>query len=969
MTSRGAAAESDDRERLLQALASVLRELGRSPRDARAVGLDARLDADLGLDSLTRVELLARVEQIFGVRIAERTFAEAETVHDLLQALRAARGQPAAPAQPARAPAADAPRAAPEGRAAPEDTPTLIDALEWHAREHPERVHVHLLGERDEVTPLTYGELLSRASRVAGGLVARGLSPGESVAIMLPTGVEYLQSFVAVLLAGGTPVPIYPPARAKQIEEHFRRHARILDNARARILITFGQVRRLSTLLTARVPGLETLVTPEELAHGAALDLRPRVAPQDVAFLQYTSGSTGDPKGVVLTHGNILASLRSMRRALDVHPDDVFVSWLPLYHDMGLIGAWLGALVVGFPLVLMSPLAFLARPERWLHVIERFGGTVSGGPNFAYELCNRRVADEVVAGLDLRSWRLAFNGAEPVSPQTMERFTQRFAGAGFAPRAMTPVYGLAEATLGVAFTPVGRGPRLDRIARDAFRTDGVARPDAGEDALTMVSSGVAIPGFEVRIADASGREAADREEGEIEFRGPGVTSGYHRNPEASRALFHGDWARSGDRGYLADGELYVTGRNKDVVIRAGRNLYPYVLEQAVGEVEGVRRGCVAVFGSNDPVSGTERLVVLAETRETDPARRDAMRDAIAQLTLEHLELPADDVVLAPPQTVLKTSSGKIRRTALAAGYADGTLERPDRAPWLQVLRLGLASLGPMLRRWWRRAARHAYVARFALALALSVCWAWPAVVLLPGRRRRWRVARAAARGFLAAAGIKLRVERDDDDPGAAPAGLPVILVANHQSYLDGLVLVAALDEPVRFVAKRELARSRFARPFLDAMDVLYVERFERAASIDAARELTDALSRGARLAFFPEGTFHRMPGLLPFQLGAFDAAVAAGAWLQPLIIDGTREVLRGDEWYPRRHGVRVRLLAPLAAPAADGSRWAAAVRLRDTVRARMLAATAEPDLATRDALADLAERRSRAAGPGVGSDG
>jgi len=956
-----APAEADDRERLLQALAEILRELGRRAHAAHAVDLDARLDADLGLDSLTRVELLARVEQIFDVRIAERAFAEAETVGDLLDALRVARGQPASGRDAPRQPCVPA-RPAAEGRAAPDDTPTLVDVLEWHAHEHPERVHVHLYGERGEVTPVTYGDLLSGASRLAGGLVARGLAPGESVAIMLPTGVEYLQSFMAVLLAGGTPVPIYPPARAKQIEEHFRRHARILDNARARTLITFAQVRRLSTLLTTRVPGLETLVTPDELAASAALDLRPRLSADGVAFLQYTSGSTGDPKGVVLTHGNILASLRSMRRALDVHPDDVFVSWLPLYHDMGLIGAWLGALLVGVPLVLMSPLTFLARPERWLQAIQRFGGTVSGGPNFAYELCNRRVSDEVAAGLDLASWRLAFNGAEPVSPRTIERFTQRFARAGFSPRAMTPVYGLAEATLGVAFTPVGRGPRVDRIAREAFHREGVARPDSAADALTLVSSGVAIPDFEVRVADDAGREAGDREEGEIEFRGPGVTCGYHRNPEASRALFHGDWARSGDRGYLADGELYVTGRNKDVVIRAGRNLYPYALEQAVGDVEGIRRGCVAVFGSSDAASGTERLVVLAETREVDQARRESMRAAIEQLTLEHLDLPADDVVLAPPQTVLKTSSGKIRRSALATRYADGRLATPDRAPWLQVLRLGLDSVLPLLRRGWRRAARDAYVVRFALALALSVAWAWPAVVLLPGRSRRWRVARAAARGFLGAAGIGLRVERDGDAAVAAPPGHGEILLANHQSYLDGLVLVAVLEEPVRFVVKRELAASRVARPFLDALDVLYVERFERAASIGAAREVGEALAAGSRLAFFPEGTFHRMPGLLPFQLGAFDAAVASGARLWPVVIAGTREVLRGDEWYPRRHDVEVRFLAPQDVPAATGSRWESALRARDAVRARMLAATTEPDLASRDALRDLASRRREAGG-------
>jgi len=938
----------DAAERLLEVLAALLGELGREP--VARPQLDARLDADLGLDSLSRVELLSRIERAFGVRLAERVIAEAETPRDLLRAVEGARV--ASPAAARDAPSPPAEGAARGGASAPDDIPTLVDALEWHAREHPQRVHVQLLDEDEQVQPLTYAALLEAASRLAAGLVARGLGPGDAVAIMLPTGREYLEAFVGVLLAGGTPVPVYPPARAKQIEEHFLRHARILTNAGARMLVTFDEVKQVSRLLAARVPGLEHLATPAELAASGPLGLRPALSPQQVAFLQYTSGSTGDPKGVVLTHANILASLRSMRRALRATPDDVFVSWLPLYHDMGLIGAWLGALVVGFPLVLMSPLAFLARPERWPQAIHRFGGTISGGPNFAYELCVRRVHDEHLEGVRLDGWRLAFNGAEPVLPGTIERFGERFAPFGFDARAMMPVYGLAEATLGVAFTPLGRGPRVDRISREALFTRSLARPASGGDAMEVVSSGIAIPDFELRVVDDAGREAADREEGEIEFRGPGCTSGYHRNPDATRRLFHGDWLRSGDRGYLADGELHVTGRDKDVVIRAGRNVYPYALEQAVAEIEGVRRGCVAVFGSGDPESGTERLVVLAEVREQDPVRHDAIRREIESLTLAHLDLPADEVVLAPPHTVLKTSSGKIRRAALGERHARGELLARERAPWLQVLVLGAESALPAARRALRRLRALGYAVWFAAALALTVLWAWPAVVLLPGRRARWGAARAAARTLLALAGIRLRVH------GTPPPAGGGVLVANHQSYLDGLVLVAVLAEPFAFVAKRELRESGFARRFLDALGVLYVERFEAGRGVDDAAAIVRALGRGERVAFFPEGTFHRMPGLLPFQLGAFEAAVAAGVQVFPAVIAGTRNVLRGEEWFPRRHPVEVRFLEPVAAGASGGSaRWSAAVQLRAEVRARMLAASAEPDLDSRNALAELAARR------------
>jgi 1-acyl-sn-glycerol-3-phosphate acyltransferase len=540
----------------------------------------------------------------------------------------------------------------------------------------------------------------------------------------------------------------------------------------------------------------------------------------------------------------------------------------------------------------------------------------------------------------------------------MSRFSERFRGHGFDPLAMTPVYGLAEATLGVAFTPVGRGPRVEGIAREALYARGIAQPARGPEAMQAVSSGVPIPGFEVRIVDDAGREAPDRQEGEVEFRGPGVTGGYLRNAEATRALFHDTWARSGDRGYLADGELYITGRNKDVVIRGGRNLYPYALEQAIAEVEGVRRGCVAVFGSADPDGGTERLVVLVETRERDPARRDELRARVASLTHEHLDLAADEVVLAPPHTVLKTSSGKIRRAALAERHARGRLVTRTRAPWLQVLGLAADSVVPTLRRSARRFAAGAYAVWFAMVLAINVLWAWPAVVLVPGTRRSWTIARLASRSVLALAGIRLQVRGEatfDDRRG--------MLVVNHQSYLDGLVLVASLDAPVAFVVKRELRSSRFARPFLDALGVLYVERFERERSVGDARRVADALVRGTRVAFFPEGTFHRMPGLLPFQLGAFEAAVATATAVQPVLIAGTRHVLRGNEFFARRGAVEVRFLEPVAVGGIeDGGRWKAAVALREKVREMMLCASAEPDLAMRDALAELTERRREQGG-------
>src|SRR3989442_11904506 len=296
---------------------------------------------------------------------------------------------------------------------------------------------------------------------------------------MLPTSGEYFFSFAGTLLAGGTPVPIYPPARAVQIEEHLRRHVGILTNALATALITVPRALVLATLLKSQVPSLRMVCTVEELSSSTVSPERVTAHANDIALLQYTSGSTSSPKGVVLTHANLLANLRAMGQVLQVSSEDVFVSWLPLYHDMGLIGAWLGSLYYAYPLVVRSPLTFLARPERWLWALHRHRGTLSGGPNFGYELCLRKLDEAALDGLDLSSWRFAFNGAEPVSATTMQDFQQRFARYGLRPQALAPVYGLAETSLGLTFPPQGRGLPVDRIDRGAVSPPCPALPAGG----------------------------------------------------------------------------------------------------------------------------------------------------------------------------------------------------------------------------------------------------------------------------------------------------------------------------------------------------------------------------------------------------------------------------------------------------------------------------------------------------------
>jgi 1-acyl-sn-glycerol-3-phosphate acyltransferase len=913
----------------------VMAELRPSWAD-RPVTLDSQLDRDLGFDSLGRGELIARIEQAFAVALPDAVLAAAETPRDLADAVAAAAVRAPHPA----AAAAPVVAAAPAGATrVPTEARTLVEVLAWHAAVHPERPHVRLVADEGDGEVLTYGALAAAARRIAAGLQERGLTPGDAVGIMLPTSHAYFACFLGVLLAGGVAVPLYPPTRLARLEEHLNRQAGILANCRARILVAAPEAATTARLVRAQAPDLDVVVAAETLAGETGTPSVPVISTDDVALLQYTSGSTGAPKGVVLSHANLLANIRAMAAAIGATPDDVFVSWLPLYHDMGLIGAWLGCLHHGTPLVLMPSLAFLARPRRWLAAIHRWRGSISGGPNFAYELCLRRLGDDDLAGLDLSCWRVAFNGAEPVSPDTVERFCARFAACGFSRRAMMPVYGLAECSVGLAFPPAGRGPLIDRVRRDRLERAGRAEPAAADqDALAFVACGGPLVGHQIRIADAAGREQPERHEGRIQFQGPSATRGYRRNAEATARLFDGPWLDSGDQGYLAGGELFVTGRRADIVIRGGRNIYPGDVEAAVAGLDGVAGGQVAVFGHAG--AGTERLVVVVETRRQGPDQRTRLARAVDEAVTDHLGEPADDVVLVPPGSIPRTSSGKIRRNATAQLYRDRRLGRAPAAPWLQVVRFVAGGAAVGLRRWAGSAAALLYAVRVWALIGVLGPPAWLAAVAVPGLDRRWRLLAAGARLLARLAGIPVVVRGREnlDDPDR-----PAILACNHASYTDVVVLMAALPRPVAFVTKAELARSPWTRWPLVRLGALFVERFDARRGLDDHRAVARAAAGGRSPLFFPEGTFRRMPGLLPFHMGAFVTAVETGLVVVPMAIRGTRSILRSGSWLPRRGAVTLTVL-PALPPPADGRRWQRAVRLRDGVRRAILAHTGEPDL-------------------------
>jgi 1-acyl-sn-glycerol-3-phosphate acyltransferase len=943
--------------RVLEVARDLLQELGNTHGIAALKG-SAHLDRDLGLGSVERVELLARLGRAFEATLPDKVMAEANTLDDVVAALIAepaaadmdlseSVGGQASEILPSRR--ADGPAAPPR------DAQTWQDVLRYRAEIDGSRTHI-ILEEDGSQRTLSFEDLYEGSQRLARQLIERGLRPGETVALMLPTSSDFFLSFAGTLLAGGVPVPIYPPFRADRIAEYAERQSNILRNCEARLLLTFQEAALAAKLLEPRVPSLRGVVTAKSLLAEEQVVSRlspPAALPagangSDLALLQYTSGSTGDPKGVMLTHANLLANVRAIGQAVGIRPDDIGVSWLPLYHDMGLIGAWLAPLYFGLPVTVLSPLAFLSTPERWLQAIDRYRATLTAAPNFAYELAVRKISDNRISGLDLSSLRAALNGAEPVLAETLERFIEHFAPCGFRREAFTPVYGLAEASLAVTIPAIGRGPRVDRVAREPFTREGRAVPvssDAPPDAsvASFVSVGQALPGHEVRIANAEGQEAGERVEGALWFRGPSASAGYFRNAQASASLFPqgcaAGWLDSGDRAYRAEGDIFITGRAKDIILKAGRNLYPHEIEEAAGAVPGVRRGCVVAFGSEDAASGTERLIVVAETRERSEAARQALVLGINEKVTQAVGLPPDVVLILRPHGIPKTSSGKLRREETRKLFVAGTLGAGELPPWLQVAGLAASNLLKKAATWPRRALEMLYGVYVILMFAAWIVPTWLLVYLAPGRHAAERITTLGLRLFFFL--IACRIKTLGREHLSTPP--PRLFVSNHTSYFDVLVLMAALGSEYHFVAKSEVQRMPFIGTFLRKLGHFSFERGSRRARVRQVEQIEIALDNGESVFVFPEGTFTSREGVRAFHMGAFRAAVSANCPVIPIALEGARRFLRDGTLLPRPAWITLTICPPIF-PAAPDDRTSLqeVARLRDAARAAIGRASGEP---------------------------
>jgi acyl-CoA synthetase (AMP-forming)/AMP-acid ligase II len=515
----------------------------------------------------------------------------------------------------------------------------------------------------------TLGSLGAGARAVAGALSRLRLPRGRVVVIALPTGPELVAAYFGTLLAGGVPALVSTPLHRVADRSRYReRLAAILRNAEAPVLYCGAAVAELVRGDGAELAGAALLTPAEAAAAGAPLaPCAPE--PSDVATVQYSSGSTGTPNGVLLSHRAILNNLRAIREALRLRPGDVSVNWIPLYHDMGLIDGFLLPLLSGCPTVLIPTLDFMQEPSLWLWAIHRYRGALSWAPNFAYSLCAKRLSERDLVGLDLGGWRIAISASEPILAETLEAFASRFERFGFRREAFTPFYGLAENVTAVTAHPVEEPPRVDRLDREALAAQEVARPASGAG-IACVGVGRCLPRCRVEIRDAQGQALPERRVGKIWIRSDCLFEGYRGQPELTARTLVDGWLDSGDRGYLAGDDLFFVAREKDLIVIGGEKLAPHDVESVVNEVPGVRSGCAVAFGVANPARGTEEVAVVAETKEEGAEARARLESAIRARALAALGLAVRHILLVPPGGVEKTTSGKLARRATRARYAD-----------------------------------------------------------------------------------------------------------------------------------------------------------------------------------------------------------------------------------------------------------------------------------------------------------
>lgn len=547
--------------------------------------------------------------------------------------------------------------------------PTIVEALGALKDEHSEGIVFYA----DDLSQklVSFAEIYARVVDSAQNLLTKGLKPGERVGIVIPNPEEFVISFLGVLAVRAVPVPMYPPFSLGKLDAYIQNAAAILQKSRASLLITDSKMQRVLWSLVDRVESLERVIEYRDMAKPSRTEnfVPPAVDLDEIAFLQFTSGSTSAPKGVVITHRALLANMDAFMRAYEIGPGDKALSWLPLFHDLGLIGFVLATCWYGLPTVIIPTALFVRRPSLWMQAMHDHQATISCAPNFAFALATRRTPADVRDGLDLSRVRMLGCGAEPTHPDTIDSFLKHFESCGLEPECMVSVYGLAENVLGVSYSPLREPLKVDSVDRDTYLNEGRALPSMEAESLRYVSVGFTYEGFEIQVIDEEGRPLADRSVGEVLVKGPSIAAGYFEDSFASAEAFTPAGLKTGDMGYLVGGELFLTGRKKDTIIINGRNYDPQSIEWVVQEVDGVRKGNVVAFSVL--AENSESLVVVAETRSR--LDEEELKRSVITNVRQEIGLSLGDIVFLEAGTLPKTSSGKLQRSKTKDAYLKSEL--------------------------------------------------------------------------------------------------------------------------------------------------------------------------------------------------------------------------------------------------------------------------------------------------------
>lgn len=543
--------------------------------------------------------------------------------------------------------------------------PTLVDALERGAAADAPLITLH---GGPAPRRFTARDALEDA-RLWAARFSEHVEPGQPIAILLPTSTDFVGALLGAMLIGSPPMPLASPMTFGPVDRYVAHLARVVEHAGAPVVVTSARVAEAlaalpiaSQIKAVFVPG--KLEAPSRAARSVSLD------GSTTALLQYTSGTTGRPKGALVSHRALLANTVAIADGLDLGPSDVGVSWLPMHHDMGLVGALLTAIAFPYEIHVLPPEAFVIRPRRWLDLVHTYRGTVSTAPNFAYDLAAKKASPE---GLDLSCWRAALDGAEPVHEATLARFAEKFAPAGFSPSAFKPAYGLAEATLAVAFHPTGSALDVRSVDREALERDGKAVPAEGERARTLVGVGVPVAETEIRVVRDDGSTCLEDEVGEIAVKSPCLMDGYLRDPEVTARTIVDGFLRTGDMGIVSSGRLFITGRRRELIIQAGRNVHPEDVEDVTREADP-RIAAAAAFSVTAAARGTDELIIVAEARGLDAEAKEELAKHVRGEVLATIGIRADDVVFWPIGSIPRTTSGKVQRGVCAETYKRAQLE-------------------------------------------------------------------------------------------------------------------------------------------------------------------------------------------------------------------------------------------------------------------------------------------------------